>query len=70
MRILFFVILSIFILNSKSSAEIIDCTQFTKFTDKLNCKANNLKATLNKKQADTKEKISDAAKSLKSKVTK
>ena len=67
MRVLFFIILSLFILNNSYSAEIIDCSQL-KFIDKLNCKAKNLKSILNEKQSETKEKISKTAKDLKSKV--
>ena len=37
--------------------EIIDCTQFEKLTEKLDCKSKNLKITLNKGQAKVKEKI-------------
>ena len=69
MRILFFIILSLFILNNSYSAEIIDCSQL-KFIAKLNCKATNLKSILNEKQSETKEKISETAKDLKSKVDK
>ena len=67
MRVLFFIILSLFILNNSYSAEIIDCSQL-KFIAKLNCKAKNLKSILNEKQSETKEKISKTAKDLKSKV--
>ena len=67
MRVLFFIILSLFILNNSYSAEIIDCSQL-KFIDKLYCKAKNLKSVLNEKQSETKEKISETAKNLKSKV--
>ena len=42
MRILFFIILSLFILNNSYSAEIIDCSQL-KFLAKLNCKAKKKK---------------------------
>ena len=68
MRILFFIILSLFITSSSYSAEIIDCSKETNFLKKINCKATNLKTKLNEKQAETKEKISDTAKNLKSKV--
>ena len=67
MRILFFIILSLFILNNSYSAEIIDCSQL-KFIAKLNCKAKNLKSMLNEKQSEAKEKISETAKDLKSKT--
>jgi len=68
MRILFFIILITFISSSAYSAEIIDCSKETNLLKKLNCKAKNLKSTLNEKQAETKEKISKTAKDLKSKV--
>ena len=68
MRILFFIILSLFITSNSYSAEIIDCSKETNLLKKLNCKAKNLKSTLNEKQAETKEKISKTAKDLKSKV--
>jgi len=68
MRILFFIILSLFILNNSYSAEIIDCSKETNFLKKLNCKAKNLKSKLNEKQSEAKEKISKTAKDLKSKV--
>ena len=68
MRILFFIILSLFILNNSYSAEIIDCSKETNFIKKLNCKAINLKSKLNEKQSETKEKISKTAKNLKSKI--
>ena len=67
MKVLFFIILSLFILNNSYSAEIIDCSQL-KFLAKLNCKAKNLKSILNEKQSEAKEKISETAKDLKSKV--
>ena len=67
MRILFFIILILFITSSSYSAEIIDCSQL-KFLAKLNCKATNLKSKLNEKQSETKEKISKTAKNLKSKI--
>ena len=68
MRILFFIILITFISSSAYSAEIIDCSKETNLLKKLNCKAKNLKSTLNEKQTETKEKISKTAKDLKSKV--
>ena len=68
MRILFFIILSLFILNNSYSAEIIDCSKETNFLKKLNCKAKNLKSKLNEKQAEAKEKISKTAKDLNSKA--
>ena len=68
MKILFFIILITFISSSAYSAEIIDCSKETNLLKKLNCKAKNLKSTLNEKQAETKEKISKTAKDLKSKV--
>ena len=72
MRILFFIILSLFINSNSYSAEIIDCSKETNFLKKLDCKqkswSKNLKSKLNKKQAETKEKIKETAKDLKSKV--
>ena len=68
MRILFFIILSLFITSSSYSAEMIDCSKETNLFKKLDCNAKNLKSKLNEKQAETKEKISKAAKNLKSKV--
>ena len=70
MRILFFIILSLFISSNSYSVEVIDCSKETNFLKKLNCKANNLRSKLNAKQSETKEKISKAAKDLKSKVDK
>jgi len=70
MRIIFFVILSLFILNNSYSAEIIDCSKETNFLKKFNCMQKNLKSKLNEKQSDTKKNISEAAKDLKSKVDK
>ena len=62
MKNLFFVIIfSLFIINNSYTDshldEIIDCTQFEKLKDKVDCKAKNLKTTLNKSQAKVKEKI-------------
>mgnify|MGYP001377979144 CR=1 FL=1 len=68
MRILFFIILSMFILSNSYSIEIIDCSKETSFIKKLDCKAKNLKTKLNEKQTETKEKISKKAKELKAKV--
>ena len=68
MRILFFIILSLFVISNSYSAEIIDCSKETSLLKKLNCKTKNLKSTLNEKQAETKEKIAKTAKDLKSKV--
>ena len=68
MKILFFIILSLFISSNSYSAEIIDCSKETNLIKKLNCKALNLKSKLNEKQSETKEKISKTAKILKSKV--
>ena len=68
MKILFFIILIIFISSSAYSVEKIDCSKETNFIKKLNCKAKNLKSKLNEKQSETKEKISKTAKDLKSKV--
>ena len=68
MKILLFIILSLFLTSSSYSSEIIDCSKETNFLKKLNCNAKNLKSKLNEKQAETKEKISKTAKDLKSKV--
>ena len=68
MRILFFIILIIFISSSAYSAEIIDCSKETNFLKKFNCMQKNLKSKLNEKQSKAKEKISKTAKDLKSKV--
>ena len=62
MKNLFFVIIfSLFIINNAYTdshlEEIIDCTQFEKLKDKVDCNAKNLKTTLNKGQAKVKEKI-------------
>ena len=70
MRIIFFVILSLFVLSNYYSAEIIDCSKETNFLKKFNCMQKNLKSKLNEKQSDTKKNISKAAKDLKSKVDK
>ena len=67
MKILFYIMISLFISSNSYSAEIIDCSQL-KFLAKLNCKATNLKSKLNEKQSDTKEKISKTAIKLKSKI--
>ena len=40
-----------------SNADIIDCNQFEKVKDKLDCKAKNLKTKLNEGQSLAKEKI-------------
>ena len=68
MKILLFIILSLFLTSTSYSSEIIDCSKETNFLKKLNCNAKNLKSKLNEKQAETKEKISKTAKDLKSKV--
>ena len=70
MRILFFIILSLFIISSSYSDEIIDCSEETNFLKKFNCMQKNLKSKLNEKQSDAKEKISKGVKDLKSKVDK
>ena len=70
MKILVFIILSLFISSNSYSAEVIDCSKETNFIKKLNCKAANLKSKLNEKQSDAKGKISKTAKDLKSKVEK
>ena len=68
MRILFFIILSLFISSNSYSVEIIDCSKETNFLKKLNCKAKNLKSKLNDKQSEVKEEISKTTKDLKSKA--
>ena len=70
MKILFFIILSLFISSNSYSVEVIDCSKETNFLKKLDCKAKNLKSKLNEKQSEVKEKISKKAKDLKSKVDK
>ena len=70
MKIFFFIILSLFILNNSYSAEIIDCSKQTNFLKKFNCMQKNLKSKLNEKQSEAKEKISKTTKDLKSKVDK
>ena len=67
MKNLFFVIIfSLFIINNANtdshSEKIIDCTQFEKLKDKVDCKAKNLKTTLNKSQTKVKEKIENPGK--------
>tara|TARA_Y100000590_G_scaffold84203_1_gene94094 strand:+ start:369 stop:668 length:300 start_codon:yes stop_codon:yes gene_type:complete len=62
MKKLFFIIMfSLFLINNSYPdshlEEIIDCTQFEKLKDKLDCKAKNLRTTLNKGQSKVKEKI-------------
>ena len=49
MRILFFIILSLFISSNSYSAEVIDCSKETNFIKKLNCKAANLKSKVENK---------------------
>ena len=60
-NIFFVIIFSLFIINyaypDSHSEEIIDCSQFEKLKAKLDCKAKNLKTTLNKAQTKVKEKI-------------
>ena len=68
MRILIFIILTLFISSNSYSVEIIDCSKETNFLKKFNCMQKNLKTKLNEKQSETKEKISKKAKDLKSKV--
>ena len=70
MKILFFIILSLFISSNSYSVEIIDCSKETNFFKKLNCKAKNLKSILNENQSKTKEKISESAKNMKSNINK
>ena len=58
-NIFFVIIFSFFTINyaypDSHSDEIIDCTQFQKIKDKLDCKAKNLKTTLNKNQTKDQE---------------
>ena len=68
MKIIFYIILSLFISSNLYSAEVIDCSKESSFIKKFNCKTKNLKSKLNKKQTEAKEKISKKAKDLKSKV--
>ena len=68
MKILFFIILSLFILNNSYSAEIIDCSKQTNFLKKFNCMQKNIKSKLNEKHSNTKENISKKAIELKSKA--
>ena len=72
MKTLFFIIsFSLFFLNNSYAAELIDCAQFKKLSIKfLDCKAKNLKSILNENQSKTKEKISESAKNMKSKIDK
>ena len=70
MKIIFFTILSLFILSNSYSAETIDCSKETNLLKKFNCIQKNLKSKLNEKQSDAKGKISKGAKDLKSKVDK
>ena len=68
MRVLFFIILSLFLSSNSYSAEIIDCSKQTNFLKKFNCMQKNLKSKLNEKQSNTKENISKKAIELKSKA--
>jgi len=52
MKILFFIILSLFISSNSYSAEIIDCSKQTNFLKKFNCMQKNLKSKLNEKQSE------------------
>ena len=70
MKIVFFITLSLFISSISYSDEIIDCSNETNFLKKLNCNAKSLRSKLNEKQAQGKEKISETAKELKSKIKK
>ena len=70
MRILFFIILTLFISSNSYSVELIDCSKETNFLKKLNCSAKNLRSKLNDKQSEAKDKISNTTKNLKSKVEK
>ena len=62
MKNLFFaIIFGLFLINTSYSdshlEEIIDCNKYEKLKDKLDCKAKNLKTTLNKGQDKVKKKI-------------
>ena len=65
-NLFFLIIFSLFVINNAYSdshlEEIIDCTQFEKLKDKVDCKAKNLKTTLNKSQTKVKEKIENPGK--------
>jgi hypothetical protein len=67
MKKIIFIIMITFIFNNKNSiAEIIDCTQFNKFSAKyLECTANNLK----EKTKEIKLKAAIRAKELKDKTS-
>ena len=65
-KLFFLIIFCLFVINNAYSdshlEEIIDCTQFEKLKDKVDCKAKNLKTTLNKSQTKVKEKIENHGK--------
>ena len=56
-NIFFTIILSLIISSYAYSDEIIDCDQFEKLKDKVECKAQNLKTKLNEQQAKVKANI-------------
>ena len=56
-NIFFKIILSLIISSYAYSDEIIDCDQFEKLKDKVECKAQNLKTKLNEQQAKVKSNI-------------
>tara|TARA_B100001996_G_C18667721_1_gene595469 strand:+ start:800 stop:1081 length:282 start_codon:yes stop_codon:yes gene_type:complete len=57
-KILLIFVLSL-LMEVYSNADIIDCNQFEKLKDKLDCKAKNLKTKLNEGQSLAKQKIED-----------
>ena len=66
-KILFTITITIILFTSNSMAEILDCSQFEKFSAKnLECKAKNL----NKKSSKLKQKTIDMAKNNKKKFDK
>ena len=73
-NIFFVIIFSLFIINyaypDSHSDEIIDCTEFQKLKDKLDCKAKNLKTTLNKGQTKVKENIENPGETIPGKKIK
>tara|TARA_B100000686_G_C16512125_1_gene822700 strand:+ start:185 stop:472 length:288 start_codon:yes stop_codon:yes gene_type:complete len=56
-NIFLIIILSLIISSYSYSDEIIDCDQFEKLKDKVECKAQNLKTKLNEQQAKVKANI-------------
>ena len=56
-NIFLIIILSLIISSYSYSDEIINCDQFEKLNDKVECKAQNLKTKLNEQQAKVKTNI-------------